>query len=65
MPLEWLFNYEQFHQNFEPLHTSESQFQKNLDGTVWLTFKLPPSSSSEPPRLSFTYSSMITFVHTE
>ncbi|KAH9734813.1 hypothetical protein KPL71_017518 [Citrus sinensis] len=65
MPLEWLSNYEQFHQNSEPIQTSESHFQKNSDGTVRLTFKPPPSSSSEPPRLSFTYSSMITSVHTE
>ena len=65
MPLEWLSNYEQFHQNSKPIHTSESLFQKNPDGTVRLTFKPPPSSSSEPPRLSFTYSSMITSVHTE
>ena len=65
MPLEWLSNYEQFHQNSEPIQTSESHFQKNSDGTVLLTFKPPPSSSSEPPKLSFTYSLMITFVHTE
>ena len=65
MPLEWLSNYEQFHQNSEPIHTSESQFQKNHDGTIRLTFKPPLSSSLEPPRLSFTYSSMITYVHTE
>ena len=65
MPLEWLSNYEQFHQNSEPIQTSESHFQKNSDGTVRLTFKPPPSSSLEPPRLSFTYSLMITSVHTE
>ncbi|KAK9232920.1 hypothetical protein WN943_023168 [Citrus x changshan-huyou] len=39
--------------------------KKNSDGTVRLTFKPPPSSSSEPPRLSFTYPSMITSVHIE
>ncbi|KAH9792603.1 hypothetical protein KPL71_004191 [Citrus sinensis] len=38
---------------------------KNSDGTIRLTFKPPPSSSSEPPGLYFTYSSMITYVHTE
>ena len=65
MPLEWLSNYEQFHQNSEPIQTSESHFQKNSDETVRLIFKPPLSSSSEPPRLSFTYSSMITFVHTK
>ncbi|KAH9668417.1 hypothetical protein KPL70_021412 [Citrus sinensis] len=65
MPLEWLSNYEQFHQNSEPIQTSESHFQKNSDGTVRLTFKPPPSSSSKPPGLSFTYSSMITSVRTE
>ena len=65
MPLEWLSNYEQFHQNSEPIQTSESHFQKNSDGTVCLTFKTLSSSSSEPSRLSFTYSSIITFVYTE
>ena len=48
MPLEWLSNYEQFHQNSEPIQISESHFQKNSDGTVRLTLP-PPSSSSEPP----------------
>ena len=65
MALEWLSNYEQFYQNSELIHTSENQFQKNPNGTVRLTFKPPPNSSSEPPRLFFTYSSMITSVHTE
>ncbi|KAH9769458.1 hypothetical protein KPL71_012010 [Citrus sinensis] len=32
--------------------------------TVRMTFKPPPSAPQEPPRLSFTYSSMITVVQT-
>ncbi|KAH9671306.1 hypothetical protein KPL70_017324 [Citrus sinensis] len=34
------------------------------DGTIRMTFKPPPSAPQEPPRLSFTYSSMITAVQT-
>ncbi|KAH9780736.1 hypothetical protein KPL71_008195 [Citrus sinensis] len=64
MPLEWISNYEQFHNNTAPFQTSESMFERRQDGTVTvrMTFKPPPSAPQEPPRLSFTYSSMITAV---
>ncbi|KAH9769558.1 hypothetical protein KPL71_012048 [Citrus sinensis] len=62
--LEWISNYEQFHNNTAPIQTSESMFERRQDGTVRMTFKPPPSALQEPPRLSFTYSSMITAVQT-
>ncbi|KAH9769375.1 hypothetical protein KPL71_011975 [Citrus sinensis] len=64
MPLEWISNYEQSHNNTAPIQTSESMFERRQDGTVRMTFKPPPSAPQEPPRLSFTYSSMITAVQT-
>ncbi|KAH9752137.1 hypothetical protein KPL71_014580 [Citrus sinensis] len=64
MPLEWISNYEQFHNNTAPIQTSESMFERRQDGTVRMTFKPPPSAPQGPPRLSFTYSSMITAVQT-
>ncbi|KAH9697702.1 hypothetical protein KPL71_023720 [Citrus sinensis] len=64
MPLEWISNYEQFHNNTAPIQTSESMFERRQDGTVRMTFKPSPSAPQEPPRLSFTYSSMITAVQT-
>ncbi|KAH9734771.1 hypothetical protein KPL71_017496 [Citrus sinensis] len=64
MPLEWISNYEQFHNNTALIQTSESMFERRQDGTVIMTFKPPPSAPQEPPRLSFTYSSMITAVQT-
>ncbi|KAH9780724.1 hypothetical protein KPL71_008190 [Citrus sinensis] len=64
MPLEWISNYEQFYNNTAPIQTSESMFERRQDGTVRMTFKPPPSAPQEPPRLSFTYSSMITAVQT-
>ncbi|KAH9684900.1 hypothetical protein KPL70_013722 [Citrus sinensis] len=64
MPLEWISNYEQFHNNTAPIQTSESMFERRQDGTVRLTLKPPPSAPQEPPRLSFTYSSMLTAVPT-
>ncbi|KAH9780580.1 hypothetical protein KPL71_008133 [Citrus sinensis] len=64
MPLEWISNYEQFHNNTAPIQTSESMFERRQDGTIRMTFKPPPSAPQEPPRLSFTYSSMITAVQT-
>ncbi|KAH9716958.1 hypothetical protein KPL71_021647 [Citrus sinensis] len=64
MPLEWISNYEQFHNNTAPIQTSESMFERRQDGTVRMTFKPPPNAPQEPPRLSFTYSSMITTVQT-
>ncbi|KAH9716966.1 hypothetical protein KPL71_021652 [Citrus sinensis] len=57
-------NYEQFHNNTAPIQTSESIFERCQDGTVRMTFKPPPSAPQEPPRLSFTYTSMITAVQT-
>ncbi|KAH9763296.1 hypothetical protein KPL70_001114 [Citrus sinensis] len=60
MPFEWISNYEQFHNNTAPIQTSESMFERRKDGTVQMTFKPPPSAPQEPPRLSFTYSSIIT-----
>ncbi|KAH9697824.1 hypothetical protein KPL71_023774 [Citrus sinensis] len=64
MPLEWISNYEQFHNNTAPIQTSESMFERQQDGTVRMTFKPPHSAPQEPHRLSFTYSSMITAVQT-
>ncbi|KAH9801887.1 hypothetical protein KPL71_001191 [Citrus sinensis] len=64
MPLEWISNYEQFHNNTTPIQSSESMFERRQDGTVRMTFKPPPSAPQEPPWLSFTYSSMITAVQT-
>ncbi|KAH9799877.1 hypothetical protein KPL71_000485 [Citrus sinensis] len=64
MPLEWISNYEQFHTNTAPIQTSEGMFERRHDATVRMTFKPPPSAPQEPPRLSFTYSSMITAVQT-
>ncbi|KAH9731210.1 hypothetical protein KPL70_009913 [Citrus sinensis] len=64
MPLEWISNYEQFHNNTAPIQTSDGMFERRHDGTVRMTFKPPPSAPQEPPRLSFTYSSMITAVQT-
>ncbi|KAH9751684.1 hypothetical protein KPL71_014389 [Citrus sinensis] len=64
MPLEWISNYEQFHNNTAPIQTSESMFERRQDGTVRMTFKPPPSAPQEPPRLSYTYSSMIIVVQT-
>ncbi|KAH9763292.1 hypothetical protein KPL70_001111 [Citrus sinensis] len=64
MPLEWISNYEQFHNNTTPIQTSKSMFERRQDGTVRMTFKPPPSAPQEPPWLSFTYSSMITAVQT-
>ncbi|KAH9769474.1 hypothetical protein KPL71_012014 [Citrus sinensis] len=62
MPLDWISNYEQFHNNIAPIQTYESMFERREDGTVRMTFKPPPSAPQEPPRLSFTYSSIITAV---
>ncbi|KAH9697991.1 hypothetical protein KPL71_023829 [Citrus sinensis] len=61
MPLEWLSNYEKFHQNSQPIQTSEASYENRLDGTVRMTFKPP---AEQAPRLSFSYSSMITVVST-
>ncbi|KAH9780668.1 hypothetical protein KPL71_008167 [Citrus sinensis] len=53
MPLEWITNYEHFHQNTTPVQTSEPMYEKRPDGSVRLQFKPPPSAPAEPPRLSF------------
>ena len=39
MPLEWLSNYEKFHQNSQPVQTSDAHFEKRVDGTVKLIFQ--------------------------
>ena len=62
MPLEWLSNYETFHQNSQPVQTSDALFEKRADGTVRMTFQPPIKQPS--PRVSFSYSSMITVVPT-
>ena len=56
MPLEWITNYEHFHQNTTPVQTSEPMYEKRSDGSVRLQFKPPPSAPAEPSRLSFTCS---------
>ena len=63
MPLEWLSNYEKFHQNSQPVQTSDALFEKRADGTVRMTFQ--PPTKQTPPRASFSYSSMITVVSTK
>ncbi|KAH9698094.1 hypothetical protein KPL71_023881 [Citrus sinensis] len=74
MPLEWLSNYEKFHQNSQPVQTTNAHFEKRADGTVKLTFQSPstsqtpivshPPSEQSTPRNSFSYSSMIIVVST-
>ena len=64
MPLEWISNYEQFHTNTSPIQTTESMFERRSDGTVRMTFRPLPTAPEEPPRLSFSYSAMITAVQT-
>ena len=55
MPLEWLTNYEHFHQNSEPVQTSEGTFERRQNGQVKLSFQTPkPKPVSETPRLSYT-----------
>ena len=55
MPLEWLSNYEQFHQNSEPIQTSEAIFERRFDGQVKMSFQTPGQSSNlEAPRQSYT-----------
>ncbi|KAH9792629.1 hypothetical protein KPL71_004202 [Citrus sinensis] len=57
-------NYEKFHTNTSPIQTTESMFERRSDGTVRMTFGPPPTAPEEPPRLSFTYSAMVTAVQT-
>ena len=46
MPLEWLSNYEKFHQNSQPVQTTDAHFEKRIDGTVKLTFQSPSTSQT-------------------
>ncbi|KAH9801792.1 hypothetical protein KPL71_001158 [Citrus sinensis] len=62
MPLEWLTNYEQFHQNSEPVQTSQAIFERRSDGQVKMSFQTLDKPSPDPPRLS--YIAMITAVST-
>ncbi|KAH9734791.1 hypothetical protein KPL71_017507 [Citrus sinensis] len=63
MPLEWLTNYEHFHQNSEPVQTTEATFERRQNGQVKLSFQTPkPLPVLETPRLSYTV--MITAVQT-
>ncbi|KAH9769360.1 hypothetical protein KPL71_011968 [Citrus sinensis] len=64
MPLELISNYEKFHTNTSPIQTTETMFERRSDGTIRMTFRPPPTAPEEPPRLSFTYSAMITAVQT-
>ena len=63
VPLEWLTNYEHFHQNSEPVQTAEATFERRQNGQVKLSFQTPETNPvSETPRLSYT--AMITAVQT-
>ena len=63
MPLEWLTNYEHFHQNSEPVQATEAMFERRQNGQVKLSFQIPrPQPISVTPRLSYT--AMITAVQT-
>ncbi|KAH9716890.1 hypothetical protein KPL71_021625 [Citrus sinensis] len=63
MPLEWLTNYEHFHQNSEPVQTTEATFERRQNGQVKLSFQTPETKLvSDTPQLS--YIAMITAVHT-
>ena len=60
MPLEWLTNYEQFHQNSKLVQTSQAIFERRSDGQVKMSFQTPDNPSQDPPQLSYT--TMITAV---
>ena len=63
MPLEWLTNYEHFHQNSEPVQTTEATFDRRPNGQVKLSFQTPNTKPvSDNPQLSYT--AMITAVQT-
>ncbi|KAH9668409.1 hypothetical protein KPL70_021407 [Citrus sinensis] len=63
MPLEWLTNYEHFHQNSEPVQTTEATFDRRPNGQVKLSFQTPDTELvSNSPQLSYT--AMITAVQT-
>ena len=38
MSLEWLTNYEHFHQNSEPVQTTKATFERQQNGQVKLSF---------------------------
>ncbi|KAH9780643.1 hypothetical protein KPL71_008154 [Citrus sinensis] len=63
MPLEWLTNCEHFHQNYEPIQTTEATFDRRPNGQVKLSFQTPDTKHvSDSPQLSYT--AMITIVQT-
>ena len=63
MLLEWLTNYKHFHQNSEPVQTTEATFDRRPNGQVKLSFQTPKTNPvPETPRLSYT--AMITAVQT-
>ncbi|KAH9752091.1 hypothetical protein KPL71_014557 [Citrus sinensis] len=63
MPLEWLTNYEHFHQNSEPVQTTEATFERQQNGQVKLSFQTPETKHvSATSQLSYT--AMITAVQT-
>ncbi|KAH9716862.1 hypothetical protein KPL71_021603 [Citrus sinensis] len=63
MPLEWLTNYEHFHQNSELVQTTEATFARRPNGQVKLSFQTPDTKPvSDSPQLSYTV--MITAVQT-
>ncbi|KAH9716901.1 hypothetical protein KPL71_021631 [Citrus sinensis] len=63
MPLEWLTNYEHFHQNSDPVQTTEAKFEQRNNGQVKLSFQPPDTKPvSDAPQLSYT--AMITAVQT-
>ncbi|KAH9668335.1 hypothetical protein KPL70_021376 [Citrus sinensis] len=61
MPLEWVTNYEHFHQNSEPVQTTEATFERRQNGQVKLSFQTP-NQVSETPRRSYT--TMVTAIQT-
>ena len=63
MPLEWLTNYEHFHQNSEPVQTTKAMFERWQNGQVKLSFQTPETKPvSDTSQLSYT--AMITAVQT-
>ncbi|KAH9686104.1 hypothetical protein KPL70_014231 [Citrus sinensis] len=63
MPIEWLTNYEHFHQNSKPVQTTEATLNRRPNGQVKLSFQTPDTEPvSNSPQLSYT--AMITAVQT-
>ncbi|KAH9769466.1 hypothetical protein KPL71_012011 [Citrus sinensis] len=55
MPLEWLTNYEHFHQNSKPVQTTEATFERRQNGQVKLSFQTPETKPvSDTSQLSYT-----------